>query len=92
MNTWIVGNAPVGHYVGRDPAPDMKPEGEFRESESEKFGEITFFMKARIMAGQFDLRKTTMGVTGFKWLAKEELEKEVDPAYWKSVKNMLVGL
>ena len=88
MNTWIVGNAPVGHYTEKLPAPEMKPEGETQGSEL--LGSKVFFMKARIMAGQFDLNKNQLGLSGFKWLAKEELEKEMEPGYWKAVRNMLV--
>lgn len=85
MNTWVVGNAPVGHYANKYDTPIHK-EGQ------ETLGEKTFFMKARIMAGQFSLRHGKMAISSFKWLAKEEVEKEVDPAYWKAVKNMLVDL
>jgi large subunit ribosomal protein L46 len=46
-------------------------------------------MKARIMAGQVNLKENKLGHKDFKWLAKDELEKEVDGSYWKSVKNML---
>ena len=87
MNTWVVGNAPVGHLVDKPAGPEVRPEG---EAEKAVLGEKTFFMKARIMAGQFDLRANKFGLTGYKWLAKEELEKEVEPSYWKAVRNMLV--
>lgn len=90
MNTWIVGNAPVGHYTGKEPSPDVGPEGEAQGSEG--LGEKTYFMKARIMAGRFDLKANKFGLTGYKWLAKEELEKELEPGYWKAVRNMLVDL
>ena len=87
MNTWIIGNAPVGHYTGKEPTADMRPEGEVK---SEHQGEKTYFMKARIMAGQFDLKASQVGLSGFRWLTKEELEKNLDPVYWKAVRNMLV--
>jgi large subunit ribosomal protein L46 len=41
------------------------------------------------MAGQANLKDNKLGLQDFKWLAKEELQKEVDGDYWKSVKNML---
>jgi large subunit ribosomal protein L46 len=41
------------------------------------------------MAGQVNLKESKLGFKDFKWLAKEELQKEVDEGYWKSVKNML---
>ena len=47
-------------------------------------------MKARIMGGQANMKDNKLGLADFKWLAKEELEKEVHPQYWSSVKNMLV--
>ena len=52
--------------------------------------EKTFFMKGRIMAGQADITANELGVEDFKWLAKEEVQKEVSPQYWANVKNMLV--
>lgn len=84
MNTWIIGHTPVGFHLnkfGPTKAPDEKALLE---------GEKTFFMKARIMAGQANLTKSKLGFQDFKWLAKDEIRKEVDPAYWKDVKNMLV--
>ena len=89
MNTWIVGNAPVGHYTKALPALGMKPEGETQDSDD--LGEKTFFMKARILAGQFNVSKNQFGLSAFKWLAKEELEKELEPGYWKAIRNMLVS-
>ena len=85
MNTWFVGNAPVGHYTSKFESPADA-------GEQETLGEKTFFMKARIMAGQFSLRHGKMGVTDFQWLAKEEIEEVVDEVYWKAVRNMLVEL
>jgi large subunit ribosomal protein L46 len=41
------------------------------------------------MAGQVNLAENKLGLKDFKWLAKEELKKEVDEGYWKSIKNML---
>ena len=48
-------------------------------------------MKARILAGQFNVSKNQFGLSAFKWLAKEELEKELEPGYWKAIRNMLVS-
>ena len=83
MNTWVVGNVPIGHYHFDYPKPHLI-EGGVKE-----LGEKTFFMKARIMAGQADLQKNELGLVDFKWLAKEEIEKTVSPKYWKSLRNML---
>lgn len=47
-------------------------------------------MKGRIFRGQADLKSNEMGVEDFKWLSKEEIQQEVSPHYWASVRNMLV--
>ncbi|KAK4984256.1 hypothetical protein LTR66_002881 [Elasticomyces elasticus] len=85
MNTWIVGNAPVGHFQRRFPKTISNEANGLEES-----GEKTFFMKVRIMAGQADMAKNELGDTDFKWLAKEEVEQIVHPQYWSQVRNMLV--
>ncbi|KAH9866669.1 hypothetical protein J1614_008362 [Plenodomus biglobosus] len=82
MNTWLVGHVPIGQHQLEYPEP--KPLGSLKE-----YGAKTFFMKARIMAGQVNLKENKLGLQDFKWLAKEELKKEVDGSYWKSIKNML---
>ena len=84
MNTWVIGNQPIGHYQHNYAA-------EVRETSQNpnELGFKTFFMKARIMAGQANLEKNALGLSDFKWLAKEEVSKAVDPKYWRSVKNML---
>ena len=84
MNTWIVGNAPVGHYNLMYSKPIVD-----EEKKVEQLGEKTFFMKARIMAGQASLKENTFGLTDFQWLAKEEIRKQVQPKYWYSVRHML---
>lgn len=83
MNTWVVGNAPIGYYQ-QDYQDAIKTLSGFKE-----LGAKTFFMKARIMAGQANLEGNRFGLTDFKWLAKEEVQGEVDKSYWHSVKNML---
>jgi large subunit ribosomal protein L46 len=83
MNTWVVGNAPIGHHQ-QNYVEAAKKEGSLTE-----VGAKTFFMKARIMAGQADLKNNKFGLTDFKWLAKEEIRNEVGSKYWKSVKDML---
>lgn len=82
MNTWLVGHAPVGHH--QLDYPETRSVGSLTEH-----GAKTFFLKARIMAGQVDLKANQLGHKDFKWLAKEELKKEVDGSYWRSIKNML---
>lgn len=84
MNTWVVGHVPIGQYQLTYPSP--KPSS---VSGLQEFGAKTFFMKARIMAGQVNLKDNKLGLKDFKWLAKDELQKEVDDEYWRQVKNML---
>jgi large subunit ribosomal protein L46 len=82
MNTWLVGHVPIGmhqmNYPKARPAKDLN-----------ELGAKTFFMKARIMAGQVNLKENKFGLQDFKWLHREELREEVDGSYWKSIKNML---
>ena len=97
MNTWIVGNHPIGHFAFpfRTPVVTQIPPNRLvsntaeQEFEQEEFGAKTFFMKARIMAGQADLTQNELGDQAFEWLAKEEIQEAVTPQYWRSVKNML---
>ncbi|KAI9845260.1 MAG: 54S ribosomal protein L17 mitochondrial [Sclerophora amabilis] len=84
MNTWVVGNAPVGHFSFNHSKPRL-----IQERGVEELGEKTFFMKARIMAGQPNLHENKLGYIDFKWLCKDELEKAVSPRYWSAIKNML---
>jgi large subunit ribosomal protein L46 len=80
MNTWIVGHAPVAHHI-------IKPR--YTADSLEKAGEKTFFMKARIMAGQANLKDNLFGLNDFKWLTKQEVEKHVGAKYFSSIRNML---
>ncbi|KAE8346345.1 hypothetical protein RU639_008835 [Aspergillus parasiticus] len=84
MNTWMVGFHPVGHHVYnfRYPRAD-------KANGTEHLGEKTFFMKARIMAGQADLAANTQNLQDFKWLTKEEIAPYVLPQYYSNIKNML---
>ncbi|VUC26421.1 unnamed protein product [Clonostachys rosea] len=81
MNTWIVGRVPVAHTV-KEPVRDAS--GAIKSK-----GEKTFFLKGRIMAGQADLKDNPFGYTDFKWLTREELEKELSPQDFKGVRNMM---
>jgi large subunit ribosomal protein L46 len=83
MNTWLVGHVPIGHHQLDYPKTTKLSSG------LTEYGAKTFFLKARIMAGQVNLKENKLGLKDFKWLAKDELQKEVDESYWKSVKNML---
>jgi large subunit ribosomal protein L46 len=82
MNTWIVGHVPVGHHT-------INPRFNPKSKELEKQGTRTFFMKGRIMAGQANLEGNMYGLTDFKWLTKQEVQKHVADRYWSYVKNMM---
>lgn len=83
MNTWVVGNAPIGHYQ-QDYLDAIKTESGLNE-----LGAKTFFMKVRLMAGQANLKENKLGLTDFKWLSKEEIRTAVEKDYWHQVRNML---
>lgn len=84
MNTWVVGNVPVGQHQF-----NFRNRVFHQNDNVEELGEKTFFMKARIMAGQADLAQNTFGDTDFQWLSKEEIESFVTQQYWSSIRNML---
>jgi large subunit ribosomal protein L46 len=84
MNTWLIGHVPIGHHQ-----IDYPKKTTHSPSGLTEYGAKTFFLKARIMAGQVNLNENKLGLKDFKWLAKEELQKQVEEPYWKSVKNML---
>lgn len=87
MNTWVVGNSPIGHYHIQPPT--RVP---VNQCEEEELGAKVFLMKARIMAGQVAFDQSQPGISDFKWLAKEEVKELVAPFYWKAVKNLLPDL
>lgn len=84
MNTWMVGRVPVGHVVNK---PVYKEDG----TSLQRKGDKIFLLKGRIMAGQADLKDNKLGLVDFKWLTKEELEAELDPHYYHSLRNAMVG-
>lgn len=84
MNTWVVGNWPVAHQILNYPQPQ-----EDTDRGVETLGEKAFFMKARIMAGQADLQDNQLDLVDFKWLAKNEIQRVLDPRDWNAIKNAL---
>lgn len=84
MNTWLVGHVPIGHHEVQ--YPTARTSGALKEQ-----GAKTFFLKARIMAGQVNLKENKLGLQDFKWLSRDEVKTAVDDSYWHSIKNMLVG-
>lgn len=81
MNTWVVGNIPIGHRTITYPQRiiDSGPH----------LGEKLFFMKARIMAGQANLKDNVFDLKDFQWLAKEEIKAALSSRDWNDVKNIL---
>ncbi|KAL8914491.1 MAG: hypothetical protein Q9171_000844 [Xanthocarpia ochracea] len=86
MNTWVVGNIPLGHYIH-----NYGTAAEFKDKSEDLKGEKFFFMKGRIMAGQANLVGNKLGLTDFQWLAKDEMQKTLAPRDWNAVKNILSG-
>lgn len=84
MNTWVVGNIPLGHYIYNF-GTAMEAQDQSEELRGEKF----FFMKGRIMAGQANLTDNKLGLTDFQWLAKDEIQETLTPRDWNGVKNIL---
>ena len=84
MNTWVVGNIPIGHQI-YNYAQGIVNE----KSGSVLRGEKIFFMKARILAGQANLEDNKFELEDFQWLAKEEIQKAFNPRNWNAVKNVL---
>jgi large subunit ribosomal protein L46 len=83
MNTWLVGHVPIGHAQLDYASPQTTSTGLSEQ------GSKTFFLKARIMAGQANLKDNKLGLQDFKWLHKDELKTAVDGDYWRQIKNML---
>ena len=84
MNTWVVGNIPIGHQI-YNYAQSIVNE----KKGSVLRGEKVFFMKARILAGQANLEDNKFELEDFQWLAKEEIQKAFSPRNWNAVKNIL---
>lgn len=88
MNTWLVGNMPVGHQTFIYPP---EPKGLHQDQKDRELGEKTFYMKARIMAGQADLKGNNFGLEDFMWLAKDEIQGKLERSVWNMVKNILLS-
>ena len=84
MNTWVVGNMPIGHNVYNYKYPIVNKKDGF-----ELRGEKVFFMKARILAGQANLTNNKFGYEDFHWLSKEEIQKTFNARDWNAVKTIL---
>jgi large subunit ribosomal protein L46 len=46
-------------------------------------------MRARIMAGQANIKENLFGINDFKWLTKQEVQEHVSSRYFSWVKNMM---
>ncbi|KAJ5537184.1 hypothetical protein N7513_010370 [Penicillium frequentans] len=84
MNTWMVGFHPAGHHVYNNRKPHID-----EATGVANYGEKTFFLKSRIMAGQADLSNSLQKLQDFKWVSKDEISQFVTQKYYSSIKNML---
>ena len=107
LNTWFVGSHPVGHSVWKyrlgttaneklnetDTTSETSPETQVQTAHdaAEYVGDKTFFMKARVFAGQANVTDANGSYEDFKWLSKEEIKKHCKASYWSSIKDMLVA-
>lgn len=84
MNTWVVGNMPTGHHVYNYSKPiwDIEQLMNFT-------GEKIFFVKARMMAGQANLKDNAFGIQDFRWLDRDEVQRTLPARNWTGVKNIL---
>jgi large subunit ribosomal protein L46 len=85
MNMWIVGNQPIGHFKRPYSSDAVKANDKGHPA----VGDMTFFMKGRIMAGQANLSNNKLGAKDFRWLSKDEIQLLVHPKYWKAIHDML---
>jgi len=85
MNTWRVGNVPIGHYHYQYPSFYKKP-----TDEEHLIGKAVFFMKARILAGKPDITNNTRNIEDYQWLTKQEIESVVTRDYWGAIKHIMV--
>ncbi|RCI16278.1 hypothetical protein L249_2176 [Ophiocordyceps polyrhachis-furcata BCC 54312] len=81
MNIWLVGRVPIAHLVS---PPVLAADGTVQKKTRK-----TFFLKARIMAGQADLSGNPLGFTQFRWLTREELVETLSAEYFRGVRNMM---
>jgi large subunit ribosomal protein L46 len=85
MNSFIVGNHPVGHI----PMPYSSSAVTRNEIGHAVKGDMVFFMKGRIMAGRVDFDQAMLGYKDYRWLAKEEIQDLVHKRYWSWIRHML---
>lgn len=84
MNTWVVGNMPVGHQIRHVAEPPSET-----SLTPSKTTEKVFYMKAHIMAGQADLKDNRLNLHGFRWLTKQELQTTLSPQDFSAVRKVL---
>jgi large subunit ribosomal protein L46 len=87
MHAWILSSTPAGHAVAE--FGEAARTEEIRGVLTLIKGTKTFFFSGRIIAGQANLMENSLGFKDFKWLAKDEIQKQVSPWYWSKVQNML---
>ncbi|KAI9278623.1 39S mitochondrial ribosomal protein L46-domain-containing protein [Phascolomyces articulosus] len=77
MDVWFVGRQPISFYK------------QVASKSSEGSGSKTFFMKARVYAGQV---KPNKQVSDFAWVTKEELPNYLSSDYYNAIKDSLSEL
>ena len=75
---------PVGHQI-RNVAGTLSETSLAPSKNTEK----VFYMKAHIMAGQANLKDNGLGLQGFQWLTKQELQRTLAPQDFGAVKKVL---
>ena len=78
MNTWIIGRAPVAHFVREPKFASDNP------SRVQVPGEKCFFLRGRIMAGQADLEDNPLCLVDFGWMTRDELRRRLTKTYFEA--------
>ncbi|KAI8142054.1 39S mitochondrial ribosomal protein L46-domain-containing protein [Fennellomyces sp. T-0311] len=87
LDVWFVGRQPVGFYKQ---VASKSSDGSGSKVSCVFYVELrTFFMKARVYAGQVQPSKQ---VSDYAWLTKEELGDYLPPDYYNAVKDSLSDL
>lgn len=80
IDVWLVGRAPIGHYVYAYPPEHTKKHPQYK-------GSRVYFMKGHIFAGQ--VKPDQKEIVDFAWVTKEEMKEYVSKDYYEAVKDML---
>eukprot|EP01114_Cavostelium_apophysatum_P014180 TRINITY_DN3611_c0_g1_i1.p1 TRINITY_DN3611_c0_g1~~TRINITY_DN3611_c0_g1_i1.p1 ORF type:complete len:308 (+),score=58.81 TRINITY_DN3611_c0_g1_i1:50-973(+) len=81
MNTFFIGNAPVGSYTYKIPSTLQEKYGNSQKTR-------VFFYKARYLMGPIRLNKNEL--EDHLWVTKSELKEYLAPEYYEYVKDLLM--